>query len=79
MTPGSKLVAVNGRKYSKEVLQDALEAGGTEPRIISLLVEKDDRYETFELHYTGNARYPRLERETLAPDLLSVIGTARTQ
>jgi len=39
MTPGSKLVAVNGRQYSKELLQDVLNAGGTEPRTISLLMD----------------------------------------
>ncbi len=79
VTPGAKLIAVNGRKYSKEVLQDALDADGTEPRIVSLLMEKDETYKTFELHYAGNARYPRLERDPLTPDLLTAIGAARTQ
>jgi len=80
ITPGSKLVAVNGRKYSKELLQDALNAGGTiEPRTISLLMEKDEEFKTLELRYAGKARYPRLERDAAAADLLTTISTARTQ
>jgi predicted metalloprotease with PDZ domain len=79
MTPGSKLIAVNGRKYSKELLQDVLNAGGTEPRTISLLMEKDEIYKTLELRYAGNTRYPRLERNTVTPDLLSIIATGRSQ
>ena len=79
MTPGSKVVAVNGRKYSKDVLEDALKSGGAEARAISLLVEKDDTFKTHELHYTGGSRYPRLERDSATADVLTVIGTARTQ
>jgi predicted metalloprotease with PDZ domain len=78
MTPGSKLVAVNGRKYSKEVLQDALNGGGAEARTISLLMEKDEMFRTIEVHYAGKARYPRLERDAATPDLLTVIETARS-
>ena len=55
-----------------------LNAGGTEPRTISLLMEKDEIYKTLELH-AGNTRYPRLERNTVTPDLLSIIATGRSQ
>jgi len=79
MAPGSKLVAVNGRKYSKELLQDALNASGADPRSISLLVEKDEEFKTLELRYAGKARYPRLERDTTTTDLLTTISTALTQ
>ncbi|MGA2776716.1 MAG: PDZ domain-containing protein [Steroidobacteraceae bacterium] len=78
MAPGSRLVAVNGRKYSKEVLQDAINAGGPEPRTISLLVEKDEMFRSLELHYAGKARYPRLERVAEVPDLLTAIETAQS-
>ena len=73
IAPGSHLIAVDGRKYSKEVLQDVLNAGGTEMRTIRFLIEKDDMFNTVELRYAGKARYPRLEREASAPDLLSAI------
>jgi predicted metalloprotease with PDZ domain len=79
MTPGSKLVAVNGRKYSKDILGDVLKAGGTEPRTIGLLVEKDEMFKTFDLRYAGRSRYPRLERDETTADVLTLIGAARTQ
>ncbi|MDP9008663.1 MAG: M61 family peptidase [Pseudomonadota bacterium] len=73
VAPGSHLIAVDGRKYSKEVLQDALSAGGTEARTIKLLIQKDDMFNVVEVHYAGKARYPRLERDPSIPDLLSAI------
>jgi predicted metalloprotease with PDZ domain len=78
MTPGSRLVAINGRKYSKDILREALGAGG-EPRTISLLVEKDEIFKTFDLYYTAGSRYPRLERDDATADTLTIIGAARTQ
>jgi predicted metalloprotease with PDZ domain len=77
IAPGSKLIAVDGRKYSKELLMDTLNAGAADSREIRLLIEKDDQYQMAELHYAGKARYPRLERDTSVPDLLSAILAAR--
>jgi predicted metalloprotease with PDZ domain len=73
IAPGSHLIAVDGRKYSKELLQDTLNAGGTDSRVIKLLIERDNLFRTVELHYAGKARYPRLERDAAVPDLLSAI------
>jgi predicted metalloprotease with PDZ domain len=80
IAPGSRLIAVDGRRYSKEVLQDALNAdggradgGGIDARAIKLLIAKDDMFSTIELRYAGKSRYPRLERDAATPDLLSTI------
>jgi predicted metalloprotease with PDZ domain len=78
LAPDSTLIAVNGRKYSKDVLEDALKAYGTEPRTLKLLVQKDDMFDTLDVHYAGGPRYPRLERDTRNADLLTAITTART-
>lgn len=78
ITPGSHLVAVDGRKYSKDVLSDALKAGGDASRVIKLLVEKDDMFTTVDVHYAGHARYPRLERDPSTPDLLTAILSPKT-
>ena len=78
LAPDSNLIAVNGRKYSKDVLDDALKAGGTEPRTLKLLVQKDDMFDTLDVRYAGGPRYPRLERTAGSTDLLSLITTART-
>jgi predicted metalloprotease with PDZ domain len=84
MAPDSTLIAVDGRKYSKEVLDDALDAPGRpdtpdpQPRSIKLLLEKDETYATYDLTYAGGARYPRLERDPSTPDYLTAIVTARS-
>jgi C-terminal processing protease CtpA/Prc len=78
IAPDSSLIAVNGRKYSKAVLQDALKAGGTEPRALRLLIQKDDMFDTVEVRYAGHARYPRLERDASTPDLLTPILSPRS-
>ena len=76
VVPDSSLIAINGRKYSKEVLDEALEADPAS-RKFALLLESDEVYGTVELHYSGGARYPRLERlET--PDLLTSILNPKT-
>lgn len=75
LSPGDKLIAVNGRKWSKDAMHDALaDTGAT---VIALLIEKDDRYKTLELRYAGGERYPRLVREAAAEDLLSAIARPR--
>ena len=79
LAPGSRLVAVNGHKYTKDALGDALRAGGTDERSIKLLVQKDDMFDTVDLRYGGHARYPHLERDASTPDLLTAILSPRTQ
>jgi predicted metalloprotease with PDZ domain len=71
--PGMKLIAVNGRQYSAEVLRDALKSGkgGTAP--LELLVENTDYYKTYKLDYHGGERYPHLVRDDSKPDLLTEI------
>jgi predicted metalloprotease with PDZ domain len=78
LAPDSILIAVDDRKYSKEILEDALKAGGDEPRVIRLLIEKDEIFRTVELHYAGHARHPHLERDASTPDLLTAILSSHT-
>jgi len=75
--PGMKLVAVNGRRFSSEVLKDALKAAkdGTTP--IELLVENTDYYKTYKIDYKGGEKYPHLVRDESKPDLLSDILKAK--
>ena len=75
--PGMKLIAVNGRKYSPEVLHDSLKAGkgGTAP--LELLVENTDYYKTYKVDYHGGDRYPHLVPYESRPDLLTEIYKAK--
>ena len=74
LAPGSVLVAVNGRKWSKVLLDDALRASVAAPVTIELLVQNDDVFSTFALPYQGGARYPQLERLSGTRDLLGEIA-----
>lgn len=71
--PGMKLVAVNGRKFSKEVLGDALRAGKNSPAPLELLVENTEYYKTYKLDYHDGEKFPHLVRDETKPDLLSDI------
>jgi len=75
--PGMKLVAVNGRRFSSEVLKDALKAAKDSPAPIELLVENTDYYKTYKIDYHGGEKYPHLVRDDSKPDLLSEILKAR--
>ncbi|MGD1024437.1 MAG: M61 family peptidase [Candidatus Sulfotelmatobacter sp.] len=75
--PGMKLIAVNGRQYSPEVLREALKAGKTGTAPLELLVENTDYYKTYKLDYHGGERYPHLVRDESKPDLLTEIYKAK--
>jgi predicted metalloprotease with PDZ domain len=76
-SPGSHIIAINGYKWSKELLHDTLAAPADPSGKISLLVQKDDMFKTLELKYSGGERYPNLVRRTDTDDLLSKIARPR--
>jgi predicted metalloprotease with PDZ domain len=71
--PGMKLIGVNGRKYSSQILRDALKAGKTSTDPLELLVENTDYYKVYKVNYHGGERFPHLVRDEAKPDLLSEI------
>ncbi len=71
--PGMKLIAVNGRKFSKDVLGDALREGKNSKAELELLVENTEYYKTYKLDYHGGEKFPHLVREEGKPDVLSEI------
>jgi predicted metalloprotease with PDZ domain len=71
--PGMKLIAVNGRKYSPDVLRDALKAGKGGTAMLDLLVENTGYFKSYKLDYHGGERYPHLVRDDSKPDLLTEI------
>ncbi len=75
--PGMKLVAVNGRRYSPEILRDAIKVAKSGPSPIELLVENTDYYKTYKLDYHGGEQYPHLVRDDAKPDLLTEILKAK--
>jgi predicted metalloprotease with PDZ domain len=75
--PGMKLIAVNGRKYSPDVLRDAIKAGKSGSAPLDLLVENTEYYKIYKLDYHGGERYPHLVRDDSKPDLLTEIYKAK--
>ena len=73
IAPGSILVAVNGRKFTPDVLRDALKAGKDKGPKMELLVLNGDFYKNYGLDYHGGERYAHLVRDETKPDLLSDI------
>ncbi|HLN29705.1 MAG TPA: hypothetical protein VK395_18310 [Gemmataceae bacterium] len=71
--PGMKVLAINTRRFSPEVLQEALVASKKPGQALELLVENGDIFRTYQIDYHGGARHPRLERVKGQADLLSKI------
>ena len=72
--PGMKVLAVNGKAYSPEVLRDSVRAT-TDPkqRRIDLLIDNEGHVATYQLTYGEGEKYPVLERDQSKPDTLSKI------
>lgn len=73
IAPGSMLIAVNGRKYTPDILRDALKEGKQSKAPLELLVSNGDFYKTYSLDYYGGEQYAHLVRDESKPDLLSEI------
>jgi predicted metalloprotease with PDZ domain len=69
---GMHLVAVNGRRFGKKLLREAVAATATGTPL-ELIVENGDVFTTVRLEWAGGARYPVLEREDAERDLLADI------
>lgn len=78
LTLGTSIVAVNGRAYKVDLLDQAIRDAQDPAKPVELLVRDLDRYRTVKLDYTGGLRYPDLARVTGTPDRLSDILRPRT-
>jgi predicted metalloprotease with PDZ domain len=74
LAPGMKIVAVNGRKFSKDVIRTALRSGIHNKQPLALLAENAEYYTTYNVDYHGGEKYPHLVRNDAQPDLLSDIA-----
>jgi predicted metalloprotease with PDZ domain len=79
VVPSTKLIAVNGRQYNSTVLREAVARTKTDAKPLELLVKSGEYYTTHRVEYHGGERYPHLERNESAPDLLSQIIAAKTK
>lgn len=67
--PGMKLVAVNDRRFSPDVLRDAMKAKAA----LELLIENQEMFTRHPIRYEGGWKEPHLERDDSKPALLDQI------
>jgi predicted metalloprotease with PDZ domain len=73
VTSGMKVIGVNGRMYTADILSDAISAAKSSGRAIELLVVNDDYYKTCSITYREGEKYPHLVRDAEKPDYLQEI------
>ncbi|HVA63228.1 MAG TPA: hypothetical protein VNF74_05855 [Terriglobales bacterium] len=70
IVPGMRILGVNGRVYTRALLDDAVVASPSSNNPIELLVENDDYYKTCLVDYHGGPKSPQLVRDAGKPDYL---------
>lgn len=73
IAPGSTLLAVNGRKYTPDILRDALDESVHSKAPLELLISDGDFYKMHSIDYHGGEKYAHLVRDESKPDVLSEI------
>jgi len=72
-----KIIGVNGRTFTQDLLSDAIKAAKDSSQPITLLVVVDDYIRTCTINYHGGPRYPHLVRDDSRPDYLDDLVKAR--
>ncbi len=78
LAPDMKLIAVDGRRYSKDVLRDAIAASPRTGRL-ELLCEAKEFFRTYLVPYRDGRRHPVLVRENGTRDVVGEVMGARTR
>src|SRR4029079_9185980 len=79
MAPGMKIVSVNGRGWSSDLLQEAIVSAENSTAPIEVVVENGSFRETYKLNYHGGIRYPHLERDSAKPDVIADVIKSRAR
>jgi predicted metalloprotease with PDZ domain len=77
--PGMQILAVNGLRYSADVLRNAIKESKTGSGPMTIEFQNDDVVKTVSLDYHGGAREPHLERDAAKSDMLAQILAARAK
>ena len=70
VSSGMKVIGVNGRVYTHDLLEDAIKAAKDTSQPVTLLVVVDDYYRTCVINYHGGDKFPHLVRVADKPDYL---------
>ena len=73
LAPGMKLVAIDSRKFTKEIFRDVMKEGKQSSVALEILASNADYFKIYFVDYHGGERYPYLERDTTKRDILGEI------
>ena len=79
LAPGMKIITVNGRAWSTDVLHAAIAASTASAAPLELVVENGSFTETYKVNYHGGERYPHLERDSTKPDVIGDVIKSRAR
>jgi predicted metalloprotease with PDZ domain len=74
ITSGMRIMAINDRVYTPDLLHDLLKASAKNDQPLRFLVLNDDYYKTCAVNYHGGEKFPHLVRVEGKPDLLDEIA-----
>src|SRR4030095_16142087 len=77
--PGMKVIGVEQRRYTKNVMRDLIRWSGETSSTIRLLLENGDFFREISVEAIHGERYPTLERIAGAPDVLGSILAPRSK
>ena len=77
VSSGMKIIGVNNRVFTQDLLQDAIKASKNSSQPITLLVQIDDYFRTCTINYHGGPRFPHLVRGDTKPDYLDDLIKAK--
>ena len=74
VVPGARILGVNGRKYTADVIRDAIRDSSKTTAPLQIVYEVGEFVNSVNVDYHGGLRYPHLERVGGRADLLVELG-----
>jgi predicted metalloprotease with PDZ domain len=76
---GMKIVAINGRRFSTDILARALAASKTSTTPLEFIIDNASYFKTVRVDYHGGLRYPHLQRTGAEEDVLRAIAAPKVK
>jgi len=77
LTAGMKILAVDGRKWTPEIVDAALTRARSDGAPIAILTEREGSFRTVQVDYHGGIRWKTVERDPAKPDVLAAIFASK--
>ena len=73
LAPGMKVIAVNSKAWSPDVIRSALREAKKSSKPIEFLAQAGNYFQTYSINYHGGDRHPVLVRDPGKPDVLATL------